>query len=290
MSKLNTIPGFPDLDLSGLKTVSLDLDGTAHPNHGKLSKTAVESIRTALDGEDPLAVVLNSSRSPRALMRTGEHITKPLGENAPLWRVSGNGAVIMAPSQSDPFQAFPIERPMDVKSAIEAFFTQNQITDSEMKRMNIVSLDSAEMMVSDPANPSRANEAVYCLVVKLQNLELVRNLIDHLKINEGNPLNIDAVPTESSDGVSYNVYISHHGVSKGAALDLIENEIGIIATQTAHLGNDWNDVSTADKGRLFGVVIDAPETILERATFSIPSVTEEGATQFLDHLTRLRKG
>lgn len=280
-----------------VKLIAIDLDGTLLNDEIKISNRNIEAIKTA--GAHGIEVVVATGRANFDAAR----FFKEIGLNP--WIIATNGATIHQPD-GRLYQSIPLDKgqaiDMLIKLEKEQFyyeaFIENKICapkygekilfdelekgvctkeEAALYRRGIeIQFGQAGFtFISSYKELLGADTDIYNILAISYNEEKLKNGWDKFRTLP----NITVV----SSG-RYNFHLQHEQASKGNALRLLTNELGIDLSQAAAIGDNHNDISMLQIVGKSAAMGNADEKVKDVCDVVTLNHNEDGVAHFIESL------
>ncbi len=264
--------GNPD---SRFRLVALDVDGTLKPREGPITPR----VRAAI--ADALAAGVHVTIATGRMFRSAAPFAHDLGLRTPI--ICYGGSVIRDPLTGETIyrQGIPAElarrvvaagraRGLCVAAYVDDDLYVERVTPESafsgyVARSRAQVVDDVERyLVAEPCHMAIASDEV-----RTRGLvhELRCELGPYLSVTSGHPLLAE---------------IDHPEVSKGHALALLTEWLGLERSSVLAVGDDWNDVSMLQYAGLGVAMAGSPPEVLEAAAVVAPSADDDGVAWVLE--------
>jgi Cof subfamily protein (haloacid dehalogenase superfamily) len=260
------------------KLLAIDLDGTLLAPDKSLSAANIEAVRQA--GESGVRVVLVSARPPFGILPIAERLELDgavIAYNGAFGlRGPGDQVFLNQPlSRRDARRLVPIIRRHDLYTGYYAameWFVEKVCREMEFEA---ASLERRPEVVEDLTDPSlpRPHKLI---VIELDEPQALTPCYSEIRAT------LPHLNAHFSD--EYALEISDQRATKGAALALLTNDMGLEPGQVAAIGDGENDLSMLQFAGVGVAVANAPPSVLEAADFVVASNQDSGVAEAIHRL------
>jgi Cof subfamily protein (haloacid dehalogenase superfamily) len=268
-----------------IKALALDLDGTILQSGAVLGKRTVLTLRRAMDRG--LRVILCTGRSPES----AEKYRALINAQGPMIYFNGamaadmpGGSIVNTVFLSNEIVAFCAETALGLKVYFQSYFSRKSDflraalfscgsgPEAELYRAHTGSLAQPADMGIFPEDPQYAGCLKGMFITGTEQMDEIRSRLlrrfgESVSITKSSPLFLEVLA---------------QGVSKGSALSLIMERLGLKPEEVIAFGDEENDLPMFKAALHSAAPANAVPAVLSAAEFTVGSCDDEGVAAFLE--------
>ncbi|WP_209121253.1 Cof-type HAD-IIB family hydrolase [Alkalihalobacillus sp. BA299] len=284
-----------------VKLIAVDLDGTLLNEESQISKKNLEAIKLAQTND--VEVVVATGRAYFDVQTIFKNT------DIKTWIIGANGATIHQPN-GDLFHSVPINKQdaiailswleqedyyYEVFSNHAIFTPQNgrELLTIEMDRIksanpevSIEHLEHAAKKQFSQTGFSFINSYRDLLETDVDIYNILAFSFNEEKLRKGWAKFEHKKDLTIVKSAKHNFELEHKNASKGIALEILANELKINLSDTAAVGDSFNDLSMLKKARRSAAMGNAPQEIKNSCDEVTLSNVEDGVAHFIYSLTK----